>query len=209
MVLPNFVVFEGIDGTGTTSQLRLLKEKFCLEEKEKLTHFTQEPTSGKIGTLIRSVLQGSALLNPKTMARLFAADRCEHLYGANGIIENLEKGKAVFSDRYLFSSLAYQTVAGVGETALTQNAEFPLPEFLFFFDLPVAVSMERVTERSNILEIYEEETFQTQVRQEYLNLIDKYKKNYPEMKIIIIDASQSIEEIHTKLWSFLQNLPKI
>ncbi len=209
MVLKNFVVFEGIDGTGTTSQLRLLKEKFCSEEKEALSYFTQEPTSGQIGNLIRSVLQGSSSLNPKTMARLFAADRCEHLYGVNGIVEKLEKGLAVFSDRYLFSSLAYQTVAGVGELAAAQNADFPLPEFLFFFDLPVAVSMERVTGRSNILEIYEEENFQEKVRQEYLNLIEKYKASTPEMQIIIIDASKSIEEIHTKIWSFMQNLPKI
>ena len=112
MVLSNFVVLEGIDGSGTTSQLRLLKEKFALEDKGNSVVFTQEPTSGSIGILIRSALQGSSVFAPETMTRLFAADRCEHLYGKEGIKAALTAGKAVFSDRYLFSSLAYQTAAG-------------------------------------------------------------------------------------------------
>ncbi len=209
MILPNFVVFEGIDGTGTTSQLRLLKEHFTSEGKSGSCIFTQEPTAGEIGLLIRSALQGRFKLAPETMTRLFAADRCEHIYGAGGIVEAINDGKAVFSDRYLFSSLAYQAAAGTKELAETQNSGFPLPEYLFFFDLPVAVSMSRVTGRSNLLEIYEEESFQYKVRNEYLQLLESLKKEVPAMHVIEINASKSIEEIHLNLWSILQNLPKI
>ena len=180
MILPNFVVFEGIDGTGTTSQLRLLKEHFTSEGKSGSCIFTQEPTAGEIGLLIRSALQGRFKLAPETMTRLFAADRCEHIYGAGGIVEAINDGKAVFSDRYLF-----------------------------FFDLPVAVSMSRVAGRSNLLEIYEEESFQYKVRDEYLQLLESLKKEVPAMHVIEINASKSIEEIHLNLWSILQNLPKI
>ncbi len=209
MILSNFVVFEGIDGAGTSSQIRLLKEKFALEGKEETVVFTQEPTNGEIGKLIRKVLQGSIEMAPETTARLFAADRCEHLYGKAGIIEQAESGKLVFSDRYLFSSLAYQTSTGAGELTKAQNADFPLPEILFFFDLDVNLSMDRVSSRSNMLEIYEEESFQSKVRQEYLKIIENYEKTEPEMKIVRIDASQSMEEIHKKIWSYVENLPKI
>ncbi len=209
MILSNFVVFEGIDGTGTSSQIRLLKEKFASEGKEDKTYFTQEPSNGEIGKLIRKVLQGSVEMAPETMARLFAADRCEHLYGKDGIIEQAESGKLVFSDRYLFSSLAYQTATGVEKLAKAQNSDFPLPKVLFFFDLAANISMNRVSSRSNVLEIYEEESFQYKVRNEYLKVIEDYEKNIPEMEIIRIDASQSIEEIHKKIWSCVENLPKI
>lgn len=209
MILHNFVVFEGIDGSGTTSQIRLLKERFESEKKEKQVFFTQEPTSGAIGSLIRSALQGSFKLAPETMTRLFAADRCEHIYGLNGILEHLNEGKAVFSDRYIFSSLAYQTAAGAPDLAKLQNEGFPLPEFLFFFDLPVDVSMSRVMGRSNVLEIYEKEDFQHTVQKEYKKIIDEYRLKEPAMKIIIINAVEQIEEIHENLWSTLKDLPKM
>ncbi len=209
MILSNFVVFEGVDGTGTSSQIRLLKEKFDSLKKTEKSFFTNEPTSNEIGKLIRSVLQGSVKMQAETMARLFAADRCEHVYGKNGIVEQVKAGKAVFSDRYLFSSLAYQSATGVGELAKAQNSDFPLPEILFFFDLPVNISMDRVNKRNDNLEIYEEESFQYKVRNEYLKIIDQYEKNTAQMKIVRIDASESMEEIHKKIWSFVENLPKL
>ena len=209
MILPNFVVFEGIDGSGTTSQIRFLKERFESEDKSSLVSFTQEPTSGPIGTLIRSALQGSFKLAPETMTRLFAADRCEHIYGLQGILKQVNDGRAVFSDRYVFSSLAYQTAAGAADLAKLQNEGFPLPEFLFFFDLPVDISMNRVMGRSNVLEIYEEKNFQYKVQDEYKKIIDEYRLKEPKMNIVIINAVEQIEEIHEKLWSILKDLPKI
>ncbi|MGI5084065.1 dTMP kinase [Treponema putidum] len=209
MILPNFVVLEGIDGSGTTSQIRLLKERFESEDKGHLVSFTQEPTSGPIGTLIRAALQGSFKLAPETMTRLFAADRCEHIYGTQGILNRLNEGMAVFSDRYVFSSLAYQTASGAAELVKLQNDGFPLPEFLFFFDLPVDEAMNRVIGRSNMLEIYEEKTFQYKVQDEYKKVIDEYRAKEPKMNIVIINAVEQIEEIHNKLWSIVKNLPKI
>ena len=209
MILPNFIVFEGIDGSGTTSQIRLLRERFEAEKKENPAFFTQEPTTSPIGSLIRSALQGSFKLAPETMTRLFAADRCEHIYGIKGILEQLQDGRVVISDRYIFSSLAYQSAAGAADLAIHQNSSFPLPEFLFFFDLPVDISMSRVMERSNLLEIYEEKSFQYKVQREYKKIIDEYRIKEPEMNIISINAVDQIEEIHEKLWSIIKDLPKI
>ena len=209
MILKNFVVFEGLDGTGTTSQIRLLREAFASCGRQDAVHFTCEPTGGSIGKLIRETLSGVAGFDAKTIAYLFGADRCEHIYGKEGILAQLQAGKAVFSDRYLFSSLAYQTAAGAADLAKLQNEGFPLPEFLFFFDLPVDISMDRVMGRSNTLEIYEEKTFQYKVQDEYKKIIDEYRLKEPKMNIVIINAVEQIEEIHEKLWSILKDLPKI
>jgi len=106
MVLDRFIVFEGIDGSGTTTQLnRLLK--FCSDHKIKAIG-TQEPTSSPIGLLIREFLSRKEEFAEETIIRLFATDRCQHVYGKDGVIKNIEEGFLVCSDRYLFSSLAYQ-----------------------------------------------------------------------------------------------------
>ena len=98
MILKNFVVFEGLDGTGTTSQIRLLREAFAARGRQDAVYFTCEPTDGSIGKLIREALSGAVGLDAQTIAYLFGADRCEHIYGKEGILEQLRTGKAVFSD---------------------------------------------------------------------------------------------------------------
>ena len=209
MILKNFVVFEGLDGTGTTSQIRLLQEAFASRGRQNAVHFTCEPTGGSIGKLIRETLSGVAGFDAKTIAYLFGADRCEHIYGKEGILEQLQAGKAVFSDRYLFSSLAYQGLAAGKELARAINGAFPLPEYLFFFDLPAKTAMERIEKRNIPREIYEKEAFQQKVAAEYQSIFQYYTETEPDMRIIRIDAAQTIAEIHEKIWSNVCNLPII
>ena len=207
MILKNFVVFEGLDGTGTTSQLRLLQEAFAALGRQDVVLFTCEPTDDSIGKLIRQALSGALEVDAKTVAYLFGADRCEHIYGKEGIVAQLQTGKAVFSDRYLFSSLAYQGLAAGKELARVLNAPFPLPEYLFFFDLPAKTAMERIEKRNLPREIYEKEAFQQKVADEYHAILRYYAETAPDMRIIRIDAAQSIAEIHEKIWSIVGNLP--
>jgi len=207
MILKNFVVFEGLDGTGTTSQLRLLQEAFAALGRQDVVLFTCEPTDDSIGKLIRQALSGALEMDAKTVAYLFGADRCEHIYGKEGIVAQLQTGKAVFSDRYLFSSLAYQGLAAGKELARVLNAPFPLPEYLFFFDLPAKTAMERIEKRNLPREIYEKEAFQQKVADEYHAILRYYAETAPDMRIIRIDAAQSIAEIHEKIWSIVGNLP--
>ena len=207
MILKNFVVFEGLDGTGTTSQIRLLQEAFASHRRQDAVLFTCEPTGGSIGKLIREALSGAEGFDAQTIAYLFGADRCEHIYGKEGILAQLQAGKAVFSDRYLFSSLAYQGLAAGKELARAINAPFPLPEYLFFFDLPAKTAMERIEKRNIPREIYEKETFQQKVADEYQAIFRYYAETAPDMQIIRIDAAQSITEIHEKIWSIVCNLP--
>src|SRR5574344_547585 len=107
MIINNYIVFEGIDGAGTTTQIKKLSEHFQNEN----IYVTAEPTTNETGKFLRRMLKGEFSVDERTASYLFAADRCEHIFGKDGIKEQVEKGKLVLSDRYIFSSLAYQSVS--------------------------------------------------------------------------------------------------
>lgn len=193
MVLDNFIVFEGIDGAGTTTQLKKLSETI---PEDKLI-LTAEPTKNETGLFLRRMLKGDFSVSEKTAAFLFAADRAEHIYGKNGVIEQTQAGKIVASDRYFFSSLAYQSVSCGEELPQMLNSTFPLPKILFYFVIDPKISLSRVTSRSNNLEIYEKIDFQVETAKWYEKVISSYENSEKGkgMKIVRIDATKSIEEI--------------
>ncbi len=193
MILKNFVVFEGIDGAGTSTQIKKLVEN----APEKYIA-TAEPTSGPTGKFLRRMLSGEFHVDEKTNAYLFAADRCEHIFGKGGVKELCESGKTVVSDRYFFSSLAYQSVSCGLELPQLLNSPFPLPEYLFFFDINPEISLGRVNARNSHKEIYENIEAQKKIAALYEKVISMYESNSrlrEEMKIIRIDASKTIEDI--------------
>lgn len=213
MVLQNFIVFEGIDGAGTTTQLELLKNRKELPQ----VRFTAEPTTAPTGVFLRSMLKGEFSASEETAAYLFAADRAEHVWGplrtcndrtvVTGIQSACEQGCAVISDRYLFSSLAYQ---GSSSSALakTLNSTFPLPQLVFFFDIAPEASLKRICNRT-VREIYEKSEFLAGVAERYRALFSEYS-SLPEaagMKIVQVDAAKTKEEIAQIIWTELQNLP--
>lgn len=188
MILKNFVVFEGIDGAGTSTQIDILKDS---EIKDKF-FFTAEPTSNETGKFLRKMLKGDVKLDPRTSAYLFAADRCEHLWGENGIEKQIKDGKIVVSDRYLFSSLAYQTVTCGEELPRDLQKPFPLPEILFFFEIDPEISLSRIDGRET-KEIYEIVDFLKATEERYKKVVASYENS--EIKIVRIDATKSKEEV--------------
>ena len=191
MILKNFIVFEGIDGAGTSTQIK----KICEKNPQKFFQ-TAEPTSLETGKFLRRMLGGEFSVDEKTNSFLFAADRAEHLYGKNGIIEQINNGKTVISDRYLFSSLAYQSISCGEKLPKLLNSTFPLPEILFFFEIDPEISLKRVDSRNEKKEIYEKIETQKKIAMEYEKIISEYENNKScTMKIIRIDATKSIEEI--------------
>ena len=190
MVLQNFIVFEGIDGAGTSTQLNILKSKLS---KDK-AYFSAEPTTLETGKFLRRILSGEVPVHPETAAYLFAADRCEHIYGKGGIMEKATNGILCFSDRYLFSSLAYQSQECGKELPELLNSRFPLPELLFFFSIDPAVSLKRIIGRDTT-EIYEKEDFLKKTESLYINMMDDFRKKAPEMKIVEIDATLPVDEV--------------
>lgn len=205
MMLKNFIVFEGIDGSGTTTQIKKLAERF---PKEKV-FVSAEPTKNETGLFLRRMLKGEFSVNEKTASFLFAADRCEHLYGKNGILEQIQNGKIALSDRYFFSSLAYQSVSCGKNFPEHLNSLFPLPEILFYFKINPEISINRVTARGEKTEIYEKIEFQKKTADIYDQVINSYtqKEKSQGMKIITIDAEKPIDEISEIIWSSLKNIP--
>ena len=202
-ILKHFIVLEGIDGSGTTTQLERIMQR-CKQCQLK-AFSTREPTTSLVGQVIDSFLKHKVSLAPQTVARLFAADRCEHIYGKGGVMEMLNEG-LVICDRYLFSSLAYQGATNEYELTLMENLAFPLPQLLFFFDLPVEVAMERIEKRSQSKEVYEKLDFLKQVQKNYLNIMEEYQNKYQQMKIVCIDASLQKDVVFDKIKHSMEEL---
>lgn len=202
MILKNFIVLEGIDGAGTSTQLNLLKNRLSPEK----TVYTAEPTTLSTGRFLRSVLRGDEKLTPETTAFLFAADRQEHVYGTGGIVESCTSGKLVISDRYVFSSLAYQSITCGEELPRKLNQDFPLPEYLFFFGITPQASLKRI-EKRYVTEIYENKDFLEATARQYEKIISYYETLQTGMHIIRLDATESIEKLSEKIWTVLQEMP--
>ena len=205
MILKNFIVFEGIDGAGTSTQIK----KIC-ETNPDLFFQTAEPTSLETGKFLRRMLGGEFKVDEKTNSFLFAADRCEHIYGKNGVIKQLNAGKIVISDRYFFSSLAYQSISCGEELPKLLNSTFPLPQILFFFEINPEISLKRVISRNEKKEIYEKIDLQNKIAAEYEKIISEYENDSINngMKIIRIDATKSIEAVFAEILNTINSILK-
>jgi dTMP kinase len=202
-ILQKFIVLEGLDGAGTTTQLRLLSERLSREGTPHLATF--EPTDGQIGKMLRSILARDLRAHPRTIALLYAADRSEHVHDpSTGIESRVKKGHLVICDRYLFSSLAYQSIECGLDFVLALNSGFPLPQRLIFLDTPVEVCQERLAERGKA-ELYDGAAFQTRVRDAYLRAIERYAGT--GMQVSLIDGDRPAGIIHGELWKIISGMP--
>lgn len=196
MILKNFIVFEGIDGSGTSTQIKKI-----VESNPNKFYATAEPTQNETGKFLRRMLCDEFKVDEKTASYLFAADRCEHVFGKNGIEDLIKQGKTVVSDRYFFSSLAYQSVSCGKELPRLLNSPFPLPEYLFYFKINPEISLKRVDTRNGKKEIYEKIDIQKKIAKLYDEVIEEYQQKSQEngMKIITIDASKSIDQVFSEI----------
>jgi dTMP kinase len=160
-----FVCIEGLDGSGKSTQARLLAERL---QKTRRVLLTVEPSRGRIGTFIRqSYLYGENRLSSVVEALLFAADRVDHVQ--NEIVPALETGDVVISDRYVYSSLAYQGAAGLSlEWIEKVNSHALRPDIALFLDVDLGTVMKRLKPRKSVMENLET---QEKVRRFYLDLV--------------------------------------
>ena len=169
-----FIVLEGVDGSGISTQTNLLKNWFAANESLGKAYFTKEPTEGPVGGLIRLALAKRLKpLDEKVMALLFAADRIDHLCCSEeneqkeGIISLLEKGYTVISDRYYLSSFAYQSVQ-LDLNWLRQINLFALrPDLTILLKVPVEESAERRHKSRIHEELYEREDCLQKISRNY------------------------------------------
>jgi len=142
-----FIVFEGLDGSGTTTQLGALRAWLVARGQEAV--ITHEPSSGVIGRVLRQAIDGAIDLDPVALALAFAADRADHLAApATGVNETLEAGAWVLSDRYVLSSLAYQSGQGLPLDWLAELNRFARPpDLTIFIDTPPEECLRRIDAR--------------------------------------------------------------
>jgi len=198
--IKNFIVLEGLDGCGTTTQTALLLDKLRKSGFEAVS--TNEPTDGSIGRFIRSVLQKKESVDPFTLALLFSADRNEHVYGKNGIVAQTQAGIKVVCDRYLFSSLAYQALSMDLETVAQLNQYYPLPEYLFFVDLSAEECQKRMEARGAQKELFERLELQKRIEANYKKALSLMPDT--GMKCSIIDGSGTVQEVHNQICQVLE-----
>jgi len=202
-ILQKFIVLEGLDGAGTTTQMRLLAER--LAKQGTAYSATCEPTDGVIGRLLRSVLALETRAHPRTVALLYAADRNEHVKAPlTGIEARTKKGELVICDRYLFSSIAYQSIDCGIDFVRGINAGFPLPQCLIFLDTPVEVCQDRLSHRGKP-ELFDGLAFQSRVREGYMQTLERYRGS--GMHIARVDGDRPAGLIHGDVWKVLSDLP--
>src|ERR1051325_10206672 len=152
-----FIAFEGIDGSGKSTQVKLLS--YNLKNAGHKVYLTCEPTDGPIGKMIRDIFSHKMEADHKTIAALFVADRLDHLLNKeSGILKKLDEGFTVITDRYYLSSLAYQGTHVPMKWVIEANAlstQLLKPDLNIYIDVTPEVGMERLTSDREIIELYE------------------------------------------------------
>lgn len=198
-----FIVIEGIDGSGKSTQIELLKRN--LENAGHKVKTTFEPTEGPIGKMIRKVFRHEIPADQHTIAGLFLADRLEHILNEeNGLLKWLKEGYTVISDRYYLSSYAYHGVHVDMDWVIECNkkcAELLRPDLNIYIDVRPEVSMKRLQKGRAALEMYETLDNLTKVRNAYLSAFEKVDK---EEHIQKVDGDRFPEEIASTIWQLFQ-----
>lgn len=196
-----FVVLEGIDGAGTTTQAARLVASLRARGVGALG--TREPSDGPIGTQIRQILSGRLVVRSPTggyappgwatLALLFAADRVDHL--ESEIVPNLRDGILVVSDRYDHSSVAYQGAATDDPATVawirTLNRRARRPDLTLVLDVPAAVALERRRHRAGPAELYEVDEFQARLAAFYARI----EAHFPEDTVHHIDGARDADTV--------------
>lgn len=200
-IIPGFIVFEGLDGAGTTTQAKELVH--YLVDSGSQAEFTCEPTDNVTGTAIRRLLVGLEFAQPWTLALLFAADRHEHVERPEtGIRARCGAGVTVVSDRYLFSSIAYQGAFVDSPAVERLNHGFPLPEHLIFIDTPQDEASRRMAGRS-FRDTLEQDDVQIRVAKRYRGVVEAFA-GQSEMSVHTVDGTRSQGEVFQDILQALQ-----
>ena len=182
-----FICIEGIDASGKTTQAKLLVKN--LNEKGYEAIYTSEPTHGFFGQILRrKILYGNERVPAVIEALLFALDRLEHV--EKEIEPALKEGKIVVSDRYVYSSIAYQGAAGLDLTWIEEINRWAIkPDLAIYLDVPAEVVIKRLKEKRSVMETLEN---QRKVREIYLKLVK-------EGRLVLVDGNRSVEEIEKEI----------
>lgn len=194
-----FFAFEGIDGSGKSTQIKYLVRK--LREYGLKCYETCEPSEGPVGTMVRQILTGRMEADGRVISGLFAADRLDHLTNeVNGLCKEIDRGVTVVTDRYYFSSYAYNGVDMDMNWVMECNrfsAELLRPTLNIFLDIPVDVALERISKNRLHTELYEKEERLLAVRANYFKAFELTKN---AERVAVIDANAAPDVVAQRVW---------
>jgi dTMP kinase len=202
-----FIAFEGLDGSGKSTQIQPLADK--LKTKGFNVYTTAEPTNSRIGLMIKDIFKHKMEADHRTIAALYAADRLEHVLNkTDGILKNLEDCM-VITDRYYFSSYAYHGTHMDMNWVIDINsltADLLRPDLNIFIDVPIDVCVQRLNRGRSLTELYEDEENLNNVRKKYFEAFEKLKD---KEKVLIIDGNRPSELIAKDVWEAVWKITEL
>ena len=200
-----FIVIEGIDGAGTTTQTERLVSALRAERLPAIA--TREPTDGPVGMLLRQVLRGRLVapgggaLSWQELGLLFAADRLDH--AAAELSPRRAAGNWLVSDRYDYSSVAYQSASAADTSVIGWLRELnrfaPRPDLTLVIDVSPDVARSRRLARAGTREIFDDDPFQAHLAAFYRDI----ERHFPVDRIVHIDGDQAPDQVFAALWPFV------
>ncbi len=232
---PFFIVFEGIDGSGKGTQTKKLVSEIKNGQFPSLVNvpvkLTMEPTNGMVGKLIRKYLMKEKIVTKEQRALLFAADRLEHLYKT--VLPRLNKGEIVISERYVYSTLAYQSCEDIKldwsyniyqdtipffDWLCTINQFAIPPDLTILLDIDPHKSISRFKLDSgnkkrkwDKQEYFEKGFMLENIREKYLEIFERKIKiscSFFDTNFVIIDASKDVDEVYKRVKEHVNALIK-
>lgn len=197
------IAFEGIDGSGKSTQIKLLAE--ALRNKGHKVHTTCEPTSKALGKMIRASFSGEKPQDERVIAGLFVADRLQHILDEEeGILRKLKDGYTVITDRYYFSSFAYNSIQAPMDWVIAANAlsrNLAKADLHIYLDIKPEESMKRISQNRAKLELYENLENQKKVYSNYQKAFELMKD---EEQVFSLKALEPIKKIHENIMDKLK-----
>jgi dTMP kinase len=199
-----YIAIEGIDGVGKTTQIQLLNEWF--NSFPIPLFLTRELSDGLIGKFSRQILQNDIHLPPRTLALLWASDTQHNQEKIGGIINHLEQGEYVLSDRCYLSAYAYLFPQCDPEWISQLHRFCLIPDITIFLDLEPEIALKRLKERNEKLHMFENYSSLIRIRENYLTLIESLRSVWKVIEIIRIREDTSIDELQQLLRERLNKL---
>jgi dTMP kinase len=200
-----FVALEGLDGSGKSTHVKLLAEKLTGQGLKIYT--TAEPTTSRIGQIIKDIFKHKMEADHRTIAALYAADRLDHLTNkTDGILKKLEEGYTVITDRYYFSSYAYHGTHMDINWVINANslsADLLRPDLNIYIDISPEESMKRLNKVRDSIELYESIENLKKVKEKYFEAFEMLRE---KEKISIINGERPEKEISNDIWKEISKL---
>ena len=204
-----YIIFEGIDGSGKSKQLKKLHWRI-LTETGLPYNIRAQPSDGPIGEFIRKhFLSGQLKVDPIVLQTLFAADHLSNLLGdsSNGVLWELETGHVVLQDRGFLSGIAYgslSTQMHIIHDIMKLGMSYVVPDLIIYIDIDPEIALKRISENRNNFEIYESHDKLTKIRNNYHQAIEtltSYCKN-----IEIINGDDTVDNIAGHIWDRVSSM---